>query len=213
MIQRFRQPVNGFTHLTGAVLSACALLWLVALTHNDPIKLLSVIIYGLSLITLYLASTVYHLSHGSERKLLWLERIDHAAIYVLIAGCYTPICLTVITGEWRWILLALVWIMALIGIVYKLLFLTQPGIFSLLYYMVMASIVFIAPPSVIQMIPPEAVVLLLTSGVIFIIGAVIFGLEKPNPHPLLGHHELWHLFVMVGSALHFVAVIYCLKAA
>lgn len=103
MMQRFRQPVNGFTHLTGAVLSACALLWLIALTHNDPLKLVAVIIYGLSLIILYSASATYHLSHGSERKLLWLERCDHAAIYILIAGCYTPICLTVITGEWRWI--------------------------------------------------------------------------------------------------------------
>ena len=211
MMQRFRQPVNGFTHLTAAVLATWALFYLILVTHSNPVKLLAVIIYGLSLITLYGASAIYHLSHGSEQKLLMLERIDHAAIYLLIAGSYTPICLSVITGEWSWILLVLVWVLAVIGIIYKLLFLTNPGIFSLLYYMLMASIVFIAPPSVIQMIPPEAVVLLLTSGVIFIVGALIFGFEKPNPHPLLGHHELWHLFVMTGSALHFVALIYCLR--
>ena len=211
MMQRFRQPVNGFTHLTAAVLATWALFYLILVTRSNPVKLLAVIIYGISLITLYGASAIYHLSHGSEQKLLMLERIDHAAIYLLIAGSYTPICLSVITGEWRWILLVLVWVLAVIGIVYKLLFLTNPGIFSLLYYMVMASIVFIAPPSVIAMIPPEAVVLLLTSGVIFIVGALIFGFEKPNPHPLLGHHELWHLFVMTGSALHFVALIYCLR--
>ena len=211
MMQRFRQPVNGFTHLTAAVLATCALFYLILVTRSNPVKLLAVIIYGISLITLYGASAIYHLSHGSEQKLLMLERIDHAAIYLLIAGSYTPICLSVITGEWRWILLVLVWVLAVIGIIYKLLFLTNPGIFSLLYYMVMASIVFIAPPSVIAMIPPEAVVLLLTSGVIFIVGALIFGFEKPNPHPLLGHHELWHLFVMTGSTLHFVALIYCLR--
>ena len=213
MMQRFRQPVNGFTHLTGAVLSACALLWLVLLTHNDPVKLLAVIVYGLSLIILYSASATYHLTHGSDRTLLWLERIDHAAIYILIAGCYTPICLTVITGEWRWILLVLVWVLALIGVVYKMLFLTQPGVFSLLYYMLMASIVFIAPPSVTSMIPSQAVIFLAASGVVFVIGALVFGFEKPNPHPLLGHHELWHLFVMTGSALHFISVVLCLKAA
>jgi hemolysin III len=213
MMQRFRQPVNGFTHLTGGVLSACALIWLILLTRGSPVKLLSVIVYGLSLITLYTASATYHLTHGSERTLLWLERVDHAAIYVLIAGCYTPICLTVITGEWRWILLILVWTLALIGIVYKLLFLIKPGIFSLLYYMLMASIVFIAPPSVISMVPPEVVVFLVVSGIVFFIGALVFGFEKPNPHPLIGHHELWHLFVMTGSALHFVAVVYCLKSS
>ena len=211
MMQRFRQPVNGFTHLTGAILSAGALLWLILLTRGDGLKLLAVIIYGLSLITLYTASATYHLTHGSDRTLLWLERIDHAAIYVLIAGCYTPFCLTVITGEWRWILLVLVWVMALIGIVYKLLFLTQPGVFSLLYYMLMASVVFIAPPTVISMIPPQAVVFLAASGIVFVIGALVFGLEKPNPHPLIGHHELWHLFVMTGSVLHFISVLYCLK--
>ena len=211
MMQRFRQPVNGFTHLTGAILSAGALLWLILLTRGDGLKLLAVIIYGLSLITLYTASATYHLTHGSDRTLLWLERIDHAAIYVLIAGCYTPFCLTVITGEWRWILLVLVWVMALIGIVYKLLFLTQPGVFSLLYYMLIASVVFIAPPTVISMIPPQAVVFLAASGIVFVIGALVFGLEKPNPHPLIGHHELWHLFVMTGSVLHFISVLYCLK--
>jgi hemolysin III len=213
MMQRFRQPVNGFTHLTGAVLSACALLWLILVTHHEPIKLMAVVIYGLSLITLYAASATYHLSHGSARKLLWLERMDHAAIYVLIAGSYTPICLTVITGEWRWILLSLVWVLALIGVVYKLLLLTRPGVFSLLYYMLMASVVFIAPPSVISMVPPEAVVFLVASGIVFFIGALVFGFQKPNLHPLIGHHELWHLFVMTGSTLHFIAVVLCLRSA
>jgi len=107
--------------------------------------------------------------------------------------------------------LVLVWVMALIGVVYKMLFLTQPGVFSLLYYMLMASVVFIAPPAIIAMIPTQAVVFLAASGVVFVIGAVVFGLEKPNPHPLLGHHELWHLFVMTGSVLHFISVLYCLK--
>lgn len=212
MMQRFRQPVNGFTHLTGAILSIFGLFWLILATHTNPAKLVAVVIYGLSLIILYTASATYHLTHGSKQKLLRLERIDHAAIYVLIAGSYTPICLTVITGEWRWILLVLVWTLALIGVIYKLLYLTKPGLFSLLYYMLMASVVFIAPPSVINMIPSHAVVFLVASGVVFFIGALVFGFEKPNPHPLVGHHELWHLFVMAGSTLHFIAVVICLKA-
>lgn len=210
-MQRFRQPVNGFTHLAGAVFSTAALIWLVTIAHGDPVKLVSVIIYGLSLIILYSASATYHLMHGSERTLLWLERIDHAAIYTLIAGCYTPFCLIVIQGEWRWILLAIVWVMALIGVVYKLLFLTTPGVFSLLYYMMMACVVFILPPDVLAMIPPPAKMFLLASGVVFVLGALVFGLEKPNLHPMLGHHELWHLFVMLGSALHFIAILYCLS--
>lgn len=211
MMYRFRQPINGFTHLTGAVLSAVALAWLILLTRDSPLKLLAAAVYGISMIALYTASATYHLSHGSKHTLLWLERIDHAAIYLLIAGSYTPICLTVITGEWRWILLGVVWLLALVGMVYKLLFLIRPGVFSLLYYILMASVVVIAPPSVLNMIPPPVVTFLAASGGVFFVGALVFGFEKPNLHPLLGYHELWHLFVMTGSALHFVAVVYCLK--
>ncbi len=210
-MQRFRQPVNGFTHLAGAFISLAVLLTLILKTHDNPVKLLAVIIYGISLIILYSASALYHLLKVSERNQLWLERIDHSAIYILIAGCYTPICLTVITGEWRWILLGLVWALAIAGVVYKMLFLTVPGMYSLLYYVLMASVVFISPPAVIAMIPPRAVIFLIASGIVFVVGALVFGLEKPNLHPMLGYHELWHLFVMMGSALHFVAIVYCLS--
>ncbi len=210
-MHRFRQPVNGFTHLGGAIVSTAALVGLLIIARGDPVKIVAVLIYGFSLIILYSASATYHLVHGSERTLLWLERIDHAAIYILIAGCYTPFCLLVITGEWRWILLIVVWVLALIGVVYKMLFLTSPGMFSLLYYILMASVVFLAPPEVIAMIPPPAAAFLLASGIVFVIGALVFGFEKPNLHPLLGHHELWHLFVLTGSALHFIAILYCLQ--
>lgn len=211
-LTRLREPVNGLTHLGGALAATLGIVWLLSLAGDDPLKRAAVFVYGLSQVMLFTASGIYHSVNGSQKTLLWLQRIDHAAIYVLIAGSYTPFCLFVLVGEWRWITLIVVWTMALGGVVYKLLFLVKPGIFSLLYYVLMGCFAFLIPPSARQSIPPEVVALLLVGGVVFLSGAVIFGLEKPNFHRHLGHHELWHLFVLAGSVVHFAAVALSLQA-
>jgi hemolysin III len=206
-MHRFREPVSGFTHLAGALLAAAGLAWLILLTRADPAKLISMIVYGASLVLLYTASTVMHLTKGSERLVLWLNRIDHAAIYVLIAGSYTPIAAYALTGAWRWGLLAVVWALALVGIVYKLFFLQRGGHLSTLFYIGMGWLGVIVVPQITHVFPMEAIALLLAGGLIYSAGALIFALRKPNFHPHFGFHELWHLFVLAGSALHFVVVL------
>jgi hemolysin III len=207
---RFREPVNGFTHLAGAVLASAGMILLVTLTRHDPAKMITVAIYGTSMILLYCASAAYHLTPGPERAIFWLQRIDHAAIYLLIAGSYTPIYFNLLSGNWRWISLALIWSLALLGAAYKLLFLTKPGIFSLLYYIGISLVGLIALPQMIHLIPSSAVPLLVGAGISFLIGCIVFGLEKPNLHPLLGYHELWHLLVLTGTGFHFLAILQCL---
>lgn len=208
MLIRFREPVNSVTHLTGAAFAVIGLVWLVSLTRADLAKLISVAVYGLSMIALYLASGIFHLFNGSERTILWLRRIDHAAIYLLIAGTYTPFCYTVLTGGWRWLMLALVWGLAFIGAVYKLLFLRgENSRLSLCFYVAMGWVGVIALPQALPLMPPSVAVLLIAGGALYMIGALIFGLEKPNFHPQFGHHEIWHLLVLGGSAFHFAAVV------
>ncbi|MEZ4667088.1 MAG: hemolysin III family protein [Anaerolineae bacterium] len=207
----FREPVNGFTHLFGAFAALAGMVWLLNIPQSDPAVTGSVIVYGLSMIVLYTSSAIYHLNDGSDYTQLWLQRLDHGAIYLLIAGCYTPVCISVIHGEWRWILLGLVWLLALAGIIYKMLFLIKPGMFSLIYYIIMACVGLVAPREVLAMIPALATALILISGLLFLTGAIIFGFEKPNLHPKIGYHELWHLFVLAGSAFHFFAVYVCLR--
>lgn len=207
----YREPVNGVTHLIGALASLVGFVWLMTLPHKDVGVTVALVIYGLSMTVLYATSAVYHLTDGSPGTLLWLQRLDHSAIYLLIAACYTPVCMTVIQGEWRWILMGIVWAMAVGGVAYKMLFLVDPGLFSLIYYMIMACAALIAPPGVLAMIPAEATALILLSAIPFVGGAIIFGTEKPNLHRLLGYHELWHILVMTGSVMHFVAVLYCLR--
>ncbi len=207
-MNRFREPVSGFTHLAGALLSAIGLVWLVALTHDDPDKLVSMLVYGFSLIALYSASTVLHLTHGSQRLLNWLRSFDHATIYLLIAGTYTPICYNILSGSWRWGLLSAVWALAEMGIAYKLLFRRRDhSTISTLFYLGMGWMSVIAAPLAIPLLPAGALLLILGGGLLYSVGAVIFAVRRPNFHPYFGFHEVWHLFTMGGSALHFAAIV------
>ena len=207
-MQRFREPMNGFTHLIGVPLGIIGLIWLVSETRDYPEKMISMVIYGVSIILLYAASTTFHLVKGSERTVLRLRRIDHAAIYIMIAGTYTPIVYNVLSGNWRWGILGLVWALAVTGVVYKLLFLHgDRNHLSTLLYVGMGWMGILIFPLALPQMQSGALWLILIGGVVYTIGAVVFTLQKPNLHRHFGHHELWHLFVLAGSALHFAAVL------
>ena len=208
-MSHFREPVNGFTHLAGAVLAAGGLIWLIGVTHNHPSELLPILIYGLCTIALYVASATFHLSSASENTLLWLRRLDHAAIYMMIAGTYTPILYYSLQGGWRWGMLAVVWGMALLGMAYKLLFLSEASRLSLFYYIAMGSVGLVALPQALAALPPTVILLIALGGLCYLCGAIIFGIQKPNFYPQFGHHEIWHLLVLTGSAFHFAAIMRC----
>jgi hemolysin III len=207
-LQRFREPTNGFLHLSGAILAFIGSIGLVLATWQSPAKMLSLIVYGFSLILLFSASAALHLIRGSDRTLLWLNRFDHAAIYILIAGTYTPFCYNLLSGAWRWGMLVLVWGLAAAGVSYKLFFLRASSHISTFLYIAMGWIAVIGAPQFITVLPTGAVVLLVAGGIVYSLGAIIFALRKPNFHRHFGHHEIWHLFVLAGSALHFLAIVY-----
>ena len=210
MTHRFREPFNGFSHLFGAALACGGVVWMMQHVAANSDKMASVIVYGFSLIAVFLASAAYHLWDGTQKMIQRLQKLDHAAIYLVIAGSYTPICYNVLTSSWRLWLLAIIWVMALAGIIYKLLFLREPGIYSLLYYLAMGLLGLTAVPELIGQLPESAAQLLLIGGGSLIIGALVFGLEKPNLHRFFGHHELWHVFVLIGCGFHFVAIAHCI---
>lgn len=207
MMHHFREPVSGLTHLAGAILGVGALAWLIALTYEDPAKMISLIVYGVSLILLYSASAALHLIQGDERTILWLKRFDHAAIYALIAGSYTPICYNLLVGGWRWGMLGALWALALVGIIFKLCYLRESGHLSTLFYVAMGCAAFVALPELLARLAPGAIALLVGCGLLYVIGAFIFSIERPNFHPHFGYHELWHLFVLGGSSLHFMVIL------
>jgi hemolysin III len=199
--------VSGFTHLGGAVLAALGLLWLLIASWGSPAKTAVMLIYGVCLLMIYVTSATFHLTRASENILMWLRRLDHAAIYTGIAGTYTPFVYVALHGTTRWLLLGLVWGLAAIGVIYKLFFLKgRNSLWSLAFYVAMGWVGLLALPQGLAALPFGAVALLVAGGLVYSIGAIIFGLQRPNFHPLFGHHELWHLFVLGGSALHFAAV-------
>jgi hemolysin III len=205
-MKRFREPTSGFLHLGGAVLAFIGSIWLIITTWDSPAKMISVIVYGCSLILLFSASAALHLTRGSEKTLLWLNRFDHAAIYILIAGTYTPFCYNLLSGPWRWGMLILVWLFAALGVIYKLFFLRASSHVSTLLYIAMGWIAVIGAPKFITILPVGAIILLVAGGVVYSFGAIVFALQKPNFHQYFGHHDLWHIFVLVGSLLQFIAV-------
>jgi hemolysin III len=206
---RVREPVNGYTHLISAIVAIPAIVYLLSLNQGDTLRVAAVLIYGMCMVLVFLSSAAFHMVTGPDRLVFWLHRIDHATIYLMIAGAYTALCGLALQGEWRWYFLTLIWGMAFAGILYKMLFLVKPGWFSLIYYLSFAALGLFAPPEVFAQIPPQALNYIWAGGAVIVVGTVIFGLERPKLHPQFGYHEIWHLFVMLGTALHFVALLQC----
>ncbi|MGD9679195.1 MAG: hemolysin III family protein [Vulcanibacillus sp.] len=207
MFLRMREPVNALTHLIGTILSAIGLTVLIyiAVIQATSWHIVTFSIYGASMILLYTASTLYHSLNLSEKSIEIFHKIDHMMIYVLIAGTYTPICLIPLRGGWGWSLFGVVWFLAITGILLKIFWFDAPRWLSTLFYVIMGWVVVIAFVPLINSVPFSGLMWLIAGGVSYTIGALIYGLKKPNIFKkFLGFHEIFHLFVLGGSFCHFI---------
>ena len=207
MLKRIKDPISSLTHLLGAVISIplTVILIVQSARHATAWHVVSFSIFGAAMLLLYTASAAYHMLPISDAAQNILRRIDHMMIFVLIAGTYTPICLLPLRGAWGYTLLGLVWGIAAAGIVLKALWLEAPRWLSTAIYVLMGWIVVIAMYPLVQSVAANSLWLLFAGGVTYTIGAVIYALKKPYFHfRYFGFHELFHLFVMGGSAFHAV---------
>ncbi len=203
-----REPVNGLTHLAGALIASVGLVVLLAASAGRADQLVAFGIFGFSLIALYTASALYHLLPLSPAGIARLRRLDHMTIFVLIAGTYTPFCLLALDGIWGVGLLGLIWGLALCGILLKLLWMDAPRWLSVILYLGMGWVALVAAPALFRAVPAGGMAWVLAGALVYSAGALVYGLKRPNPIPgVFGFHELWHLFVMAGSACHFWAVL------
>jgi len=201
---------NYVTHGIGAALSVAALVLmiLIALKQQDGLSLTSAIIYGSSLILLFLASTLYHAFRGKKLKSV-LQVVDHCSIYLLIAGTYTPFLLISLNGPWGYTLLAIIWALALIGIVFRVAFGERYPRFALFTYIAMGWLIVVAASEMLANVPPGGLALLALGGLLYTGGAVFYALEH-IPY----NHAIWHMFVLAAAVLHFLAVyLYVMPAA
>jgi hemolysin III len=213
MLSKFREPVNGLTHLVGAILAFFGLFVMFFAGRGGIAKNVSVLVYGLGLIGMFSASAAYHLAKVKPAILQVLRKIDHASIFLLIAGTYTPFCLIALTGFWRWGLLAIIWTIALVGIAVKIFYIKAPRWLNVVVYVVMGWLGLLAVPQMIALLPPGALVWLITGGVLYTLGAIIYATRIFDFKPgTFGFHEVWHIFVLLGATAHYISVLYLIFA-
>ena len=200
----YGERFNSISHLVGASLALVGGAVLVTLSaiEGDTAKIVSYSVYAATLFMLYLASTLYHSFPGRVKP--FFRVVDHQAIYLLIAGTYTPIAVVVLKSVGGWWLLAAVWTMAIFGMVLVAVRRTGPRIGSVLLYLAMGWFCVLAMESLVVLLPPASLVLLIVGGAFYTTGIVFYILDSWYPWC----HAIWHLFVLAGSISHYFAILY-----
>lgn len=208
MIAKFREPVNAVTHFVAAALSMIGMLFLIFFGWGSTQKIWMFTIYGISLVLMFIASGVYHMVNAKESILLKLRKFDHSAIYLLIAGTYTPICLYFFKGFWQTGLIIIVWSFAIIGITIKLFIIKAPRWITAGVYLIMGWLAIMGVQEIIQRMPPASITWLVLGGLFYTIGAIIYITKRMDFYPgIFGFHEVWHIFVMLGAFCHYIVIL------
>jgi hemolysin III len=194
---------NSISHLIGAALALAGLVVLVvfAALQGDPWKIVSFSIYGASLFLLYTLSTLYHSLRGRAKT--FFQKLDHVAIYLLIAGSYTPFTLVTLRGVWGWTLFVIIWGLAIVGIIVDGLHKQGARTLQMVIYLLMGWLILVASYPLIKALPGGGLVLLVLGGVFYTSGIIFYVLDGRIKHA----HGIWHLFVLAGSISHFLAIL------
>ncbi len=197
------ERLNSLTHLAGAVFALAGLVALVvaAGVQGDPWKTTSFAVYGTTLLLLYIFSTLYHSLRGRAKAVF--RKLDYCAIYLLIAGTYTPFALVTLRGVWGWTLFGIVWGLALLGILQEMLIARGARVLSVVIYLLMGWSALIAIEPLARALPGVGLAWVIAGGAIYTLGIVFYAFDTKLPHG----HGIWHFFVLGGSAAHFVAVL------
>lgn len=205
---RVREPVNAWSHLVGLILAALGTALLLRLADGFT-ETAAFAVYGGSLILLYAASTIYHALPIPAHRLRPLRTLDHVAIYFLIAGTYTPVALVTLAGPWGWALLGTAWAIAVAGIPFKIWWIDAPVWLSTGIYLAMGYMALLAAAPLAAAVPAGGLVWLVAGGLAYTAGAIVFTRRRPDPFPgRFGHHEIWHVMVLVGSGCHFAFMLF-----
>jgi hemolysin III len=206
LILSIKDPVSCLTHMAAGLFAIAGLI-LMLFNAGTPEQLISFAIFGGSMVLMYTASTVYHMFSVSDSATRLLRKFDHIMIYYFIAGTFTPFILLLAEGDTRWLLFSLIWGIALLGTFFKLFWLNAPAWLSIGLYLGMGWLGLLVLPYAFSALPASAGSWIIAGGLCYTLGAVIYGLRRPNPVPdWFGFHEIWHLFVMGGSFCHFWVV-------
>jgi hemolysin III len=204
---RMRNPVRGFMDGSAAVASVIGLIVLAALTRHDPPRLIAVVVFALSLVALYTTSALYHCVPWSWHWRQRMQRMDHSMIFVLVAGSWTPISVVILDGGWRIATLTVVWSVALVGIIQKVVFPRVRLWFSITLQTTMGWFALVPIVELVRRMSDGAIALMIASGMLYTVGMILFATRRPTLAPrVFSYHEVFHVFVIAASALHFALV-------
>ncbi len=212
MCFKMKEPVNSWTHFVTLIAAFISLPFLIIQAGRNPSEILVVTVYGLSMVALYGASTLYHWKITTPKKELLLRRLDHGSINLLIAGSATPIFYYGLSGLWRTVMLSVMWGLALFSGVFQVLFVKAPRWLKTGLYMLLGWVAVIPFPQLVRRLPHSAIWLMAVGGASYTVGALVYASKRLNWLPgKFGFHEVFHLFVSAGTILHFVAVLLCIR--
>jgi hemolysin III len=196
-----RPRLRGRLHQVAAFLSIAGLVWLIADAHTST-AVVAAVVYGLAMIALYFTSSSYHIYARVGRARVVMRRLDHSMIYVLIAGTYTPVCLLALHGSLRWVLLAIVWTGALVGVLITLLAFDRFPHLTFVLSLVLGWAAVLALPELVER--PGLLALAIAGGLLYTVGAILFACNWPGPRARwFGYHEYWHAFVVAAGGAFF----------
>lgn len=202
-----KEPVNTWTHFVMFIAGIVGLGLMIFQAWGDPRLVFTVTIFGLSIITLYGASSAYHWIKTTPKNELLLRKLDHISIYFLIAGTYTPVLSQCLEGSWKWVMLALIWSLSIIGAILKIWFMKIPRYVSTILYIGLGWMALVPIKQLMEVLPTAGMVLLVAGGVAYTLGGIIYATKIFNFVPnKFGFHEVFHIFVGLGTILHFLFI-------
>jgi hemolysin III len=206
---QLKNPLAGFLHLIGAALMIPGMIVLIIIGDGSAWKVVSFSIYGASFILLFTFSVLYHwLPQSAGGKYQIFRKLDHLAIYLAIAGTYTPFCFITLHGPLGWKLSWIIWGMAAVGIAAQAIYINVWRWLTTLIYIIMGWMILLAFKPLMHVMPAEGIYLLVAGGIIYSVGGVMYTLRKPNFHSKFGFHELWHTMVLLAAACHYFAILF-----
>lgn len=205
-----REPINGLTHLFGAILSFTALIvMLIKMSNNfsESIKITAIIIYGISLMLLYSTSATYHMIVASKKVINFMQKLDHSMIFILIAGTYTPLCLISLKGTRGFIMFLIIVSIAFCGILFKMIWFKCPRWLSTIVYIFMGWICIFAISPLYTAITAKGIFWLVLGGILYTVGGIMYATKfSLLKNKYLGFHEIFHIFILLGSLAHFICI-------
>ncbi len=202
-----KERISILSHFAGALAALAGTAVLLRAAHGIWSYITVALVYGVSAMFMFSASSLYHTFKKGEDEISFWRKLDHIAIFFMIAGTYTPMCYIYLEGYWRWSIIAVQWSIVIFGLFFKIFFLRAPRILYTLMYIMMGWVAIIPIRRLVRVMPADMLVLVFAGGIAYTAGAVFYALKKPVIIPeRFGYHEIFHLFILLGGTLHYLMI-------